>query len=80
MIYREKARKLPGSASAVLQERLIRLAIAGWDGCARNYFDEVRDALREILAKLAEKYFGRYMDSGLYGDVMYPLHQKGRGD
>jgi hypothetical protein len=69
MIRREKARKLPGSVSSVLQERLIRRAIATWERCARDYLDEVHQAFTESLTELTRESFGRYTESGLFHAV-----------
>jgi len=69
MIKREKARKLPGSISSALQERLIREAISGWEGRAFHYFDDVTGAMRSLLSDLCNKHFGRFEKSGLYTEV-----------
>jgi len=69
MIRREKARKLPGTTSSVLQERLIRTAIGSWDRCAQSYFDDVNEAVGESLTKLTHEYFSRFTESGLFNAV-----------
>jgi len=71
MIRREKARKLPGAASSVLQERLIRRAIANWEQCTQNYVSEVHDHVAETLNKLNHAYFSRFTESGLFNAVWY---------
>jgi Dynamin GTPase effector domain len=71
MIRREKARKLPGSVSSDLQERLIERSLAAWKRCAEEYVDNVCEAVQSILSKLCGELFSRYERSGLFAEVWY---------
>ena len=73
MIRREKARKLPGSVSESLRERLIRRAIKPWEQCAEKYLEEVYKAVRDTAAMLCGKHFGRFEGSGLFTFIWYSL-------
>ena len=69
MITREKARRLPGSVSTALQERLIQQSMRHWEQCATDYFRDVVMAVCSYISKLCRDQFGRYEKSGLYSIV-----------
>lgn len=71
MIRRERARRLPGAAPSVLQERLIHRAVKDWHNCAHEYFNDVHDAVVGDLTQLTRVYFAQFTESGLFNAVWY---------
>ena len=69
MITREKARRLPGSVSTALQERLIQRSMKAWEQSAADYFMDVTIAVCSYISKLCRVKFGRYEKSGLYSII-----------
>lgn len=68
---RERARRLPGAASTLLQEALIVQAIAPWQTWAMRYLKDVRRSVDMALHKLCNDIFGRYKSTGLFDAVWY---------
>jgi hypothetical protein len=68
---RERARRLPGAASTLLQEALIVQAISPWQTWAMRYLKDVRRSVDMALHKLCNEIFGRYKSTGLFDAVWY---------
>jgi len=71
MIRTAKQRELPGITPFQVHEHYISQFVQKWESLCLNVFRQVEIILKDQVASICDKIFGRFVTSGLHYDVRY---------